>query len=88
MLSKILGNDHDDYDDCGDEKKDYGAKTHPDLSLVLRDVSAAQGARPHGVIRTVHRPLPAIHPEVPWDSIVAVADIVHGYTSDTVSLKM
>ena len=40
MLSQILSNDHDDYDDCDDEKKDDGAETHRDLSLVLRDVSA------------------------------------------------
>ena len=83
-----MSNDHNDYDGGGDEKKDDGSETHSDLSLVLRDVSAAEGARPHGVIRTVHRPLPAVHPKVPRDSLVAVADIVHGYASDTLSLNM
>ena len=88
FILQILSNDNDDDDDDGDEKKDDGAEAHPDLSLVLRDVSATQGAGSDGVVRAVHRPLPAVHPEVPWDSLVAVADIVHGYSSDTVPLKM
>ena len=87
FILQILSNDNDNDDDGGDEKKDDGAEPHPDLSLVLRDVSAAQGAGPDGVVRAVHRLLPAVHPEVPPDSLVAVADIVHGYASDTVALQ-
>ena len=88
VILQIVSNDNDDDDDDGDEKKDDGAEAHPDLSLVLCDVSATQGAGPDGVVRAVDRPLPAVHPEVPRDSLVAVADIVHGYSSDTVPLKM
>ena len=88
VILQILRYDNDNYDDDEDEKKDDGPEAHPDLSLILRDVSATQGVGPDGVVRTVHRPLPAVHPEVARDSLVAVADIVHGYSSDAVPLKI
>ena len=88
LISQILSNDNDNDDDGGDEKKDDGPEAHPDLSLVLRDVSATQGAGSDGVVQAMHRSLPAVHPEVPRDSLVAVADIVHGHASDTVPLKI